>query len=187
MTVAARERLGVATSRTTAWAKVSSAPSASRSIWSSSGWSATVLGWGTTRLAVIEETARSLIAEYDVKTPSERTRVATLSGGNLRKVVLARELAFEPRLIVYNKPTYGLDIRTTLAVRDRIRTRAVAGVASLVISTDLEELLSICGRIAVLLDGRVTGIVDNEPARDMRRIVGELMVGADPRTAQDAA
>ncbi len=102
-------------------------------------------------------------------------------------MVLARELAFEPRLIVYNKPTYGLDIRTTLAVRDRIRTRAVAGVASLVISTDLEELLSICGRIAVLLDGRVTGIVDNEPARDMRRIVGELMVGADPRTAQDAA
>lgn len=142
---------------------------------------------GRTQRAVIEESARSLIAEYDVKAPNERTRVSTLSGGNLRKVVLARELAFNPRLIVYNKPTYGLDVRTTLAVRDRIRDRATAGVASLVISTDLEELLSICGRIAVLLDGRVTGIVDNDPSQDMRRIVGELMVGADPLPDRGAA
>ncbi len=135
---------------------------------------------GLIRRDAIDATARGLIAEYDVRTPSERTRIATLSGGNLRKVILARELAFDPRVIVYNKPTYGLDIRTTLVVRDRIRAQAAEGVASLVISTDLDELLSICGRIAVLLQGRITGIVDNDPGADMRHVVGQLMVGAGP-------
>lgn len=142
---------------------------------------------GMTRQDAIDATARELIATYEIRTPSERARAGTLSGGNLRKVILARELAFEPRLIVYNKPTYGLDIRTTLAVRERIRVQAASGVASLVISTDLEELLSICGRIAVLLDGRITGIVDNQPDQDMRHIVGELMVGAASHPARALA
>jgi general nucleoside transport system ATP-binding protein len=124
---------------------------------------------------VIDREARSLVESFDVRTPAVGTRVATLSGGNVQKVVLARELSFDPKVVVYNKPTYGLDIKTTQAVRQRIREQAEQGVTSLVISTDLEELLDLCDRIAVLSRGRITGVVENGPRAQQQ--VGELMVG----------
>jgi ABC-type uncharacterized transport system ATPase subunit len=127
----------------------------------------------------IDRQARELVHRFDVRTPGTRARVATLSGGNVQKVVLARELSFEPRLVVYNKPTYGLDIKTTQTVRQRIREHAAHGVMSIVISTDLEELLDLCDRIAVLSRGRLAGVVDNSPTAV--QAVGELMVGT--RTA----
>ena len=67
--------------------------------------------------------------------------------------MLARELSLDPRVVVYNKPTYGLDIVTTRSVRDPIRELADEGVSALVISTDLDELLDLCDRIAVLSAG----------------------------------
>jgi ABC-type uncharacterized transport system ATPase subunit len=124
----------------------------------------------------IHETARELVREFDIRTPSVTTDCGTLSGGNLQKVVLARELSFDPKFVVYNKPTYGLDVKTTMAVRERIRKLAeVDGVAALLISTDLDELLDVCDRIAVLFRGKVTGVVDNQPgaAED----IGRLMIG----------
>ncbi len=130
---------------------------------------------GQIRHAEIEATGRALIDLYEIKAPSPETRVGTLSGGNTQKVVVARELSFAPKLVVYNKPTYGLDIRTTQAVRERIRDQADEGVTSVVISTDLEELLDLCDRIAVLSRGRVVGVVENGPAAAQQ--VAELMVG----------
>jgi simple sugar transport system ATP-binding protein len=130
---------------------------------------------GRIRPRAIDAVARELIAEYDIRTPGPATRVGTLSGGNTQKVVLARELSFEPKVVVYNKPTYGLDLRTTQAVRERIRAGAERGVTALVISTDLEELLAICDRIAVLSRGHLAGVVENGPGAEPR--VGELMVG----------
>ena len=97
-------------------------------------------------------------------------------------MVLARELAHDPRLVVYNKPTYGLDILTTRAVRARIRELAGQGVSALLISTDLDELVALCDRIAVLSRGRLTGIVENGVGAEQR--VGELMVG---RASESAA
>jgi general nucleoside transport system ATP-binding protein len=130
---------------------------------------------GRVRPAAIEETARSLIEEFDIKAPGPETRVGTLSGGNTQKVVVARELSFQPKLVVYNKPTYGLDIKTTESVRDRIRRHADDGVTALVISTDLEELLDLCDRIAVLSRGQLAGVVENGAGAAQR--VAELMVG----------
>jgi simple sugar transport system ATP-binding protein len=123
-----------------------------------------------------KETADYLIRRYDIRTPSAEARVGTLSGGNVQKVVLARELSFGPKVVVYSKPTYGLDLKTTQAVRARIRERGEQGVSALVISTDLEELLDLCDRIAVLFQGRITGVVENGPGAEQR--IGELMVGA---------
>lgn len=124
----------------------------------------------------IDEMACDLVEGFDIRTPGTETRCGTLSGGNLQKVVLARELSFGPKVVVYNKPTYGLDLKTTLAVRERIRDLAEKeGVAALLISTDLEEILDLSDRIAVLFRGRITGIVDN--ARGVERQVGELMLG----------
>ncbi|TML60929.1 MAG: ABC transporter ATP-binding protein [Actinobacteria bacterium] len=124
----------------------------------------------------VEREAQSLVKAFDVRTPSISTRAGALSGGNVQKVVLARELSFEPKVVVFNKPTYGLDLRTTSTVRDMIRGLARGGGAALVISTDLDELLDLCGRILVLSGGRLVGEVENGPNAGER--VGELMVGA---------
>jgi ABC-type uncharacterized transport system ATPase subunit len=124
----------------------------------------------------IDRQAKSLVESFDVRTPSVAARAGTLSGGNVQKVVLARELSFDPKVVVFHKPTYGLDLRTTRSVRDTIRSLAREGGAALVISTDLDELLELCARILVLSRGRVVGEVENGPNAGER--VGELMVGA---------
>jgi general nucleoside transport system ATP-binding protein len=130
---------------------------------------------GRIRYGAILERARELISGFQIRAPGPETRVGALSGGNVQKVVLARELSFDPKVVVYSKPTYGLDVKTTRSVRQTIRDQAVQGVTSLVISTDLEELLDLCDRIAVLSRGRIVGIVVNGPSAQQQ--VGELMVG----------
>ncbi len=130
---------------------------------------------GQVQQTTVNANARELVARFDVRTPSVSTRVATLSGGTIQKVLLARELSFEPKVVVYSKPTHGLDVRTTQIVRARIREQAERGVAAIVISNDLDELLDLSDRIAVLFQGRLVGIVENEPGAEQR--IGELMVG----------
>jgi ABC-type uncharacterized transport system ATPase subunit len=123
----------------------------------------------------IDATARALIEEFDIRTPNEETRIGALSGGNIQKTLLARELSFEPRVVVFNKPTHGLDVRTIALVRERIRTLAQGGVAIIVISTDLDELVDLSDRVAVLFEGRIVGTVDVGPGAESR--IGELIVG----------
>ncbi len=136
---------------------------------------------GRIQRGAVGRRANELVKEFDVRTPGVGSRVGTLSGGNIQKVVLARELAFQPRVVVFNKPTYGLDVRTTSAVRETILRLAREGAAALVISTDLEELIEICDRIAVLSRGRLVGVVPNGPGAADE--VGHLMVGELPAEA----
>ncbi|RUW72108.1 ABC transporter ATP-binding protein [Mesorhizobium sp. M2A.F.Ca.ET.067.02.1.1] len=130
---------------------------------------------GVEQRTEIDRRAAQLVREYDVRTPSLKTPVARLSGGNIQKVLLARELAEGARAVIFNKPTYGLDLANTLASRQRIRDTAARGLAVLLISTDLEELLSMCDRIAVIANGSLVGTVAN--ADDARTKVGRLMIG----------
>jgi simple sugar transport system ATP-binding protein len=130
---------------------------------------------GRIEAGAIDRVARTLVERFDVRTPGIGARCGTLSGGNIQKVVLARELSFDPKVVVYNKPTYGLDVRTTRFVRQRIREQSEQEITSVVISTDLEELLDLCDRIAVLSRGRIAGVVENGPGAAQQ--VGELMVG----------
>lgn len=130
---------------------------------------------GVEQRAEIDRRAAELTREYDVRTPSLKTPVARLSGGNIQKVLLARELAEGAKVVIFNKPTYGLDLANTLASRQRIRETAARGIAVLLISTDLEELLSMCNRIAVMANGSLVGTVAN--ADDARTKVGRLMIG----------
>lgn len=123
----------------------------------------------------VDDRARRAIDEYGISAPSPATRAGTLSGGNIQKLLLARELADEPRAIVLDKPTYGLDLKTVDHVRASLRGFAAAGGAVLLISTDLDELTALCGRILVLSGGRLVGEVPNTGGRAAER-VGELMV-----------
>ena len=135
---------------------------------------------GRTRPAAINAHAKELVDEYNIMTPTVETPVGSLSGGNIQKVVVARELAFEPRVVVFNKPTYGLDVKTASAVRTRVRELADKSEAgALVISTDLEELLVLSDRVAVLSRGRLMGIVDNKPGAEQE--IGALMIGGSQR------
>jgi simple sugar transport system ATP-binding protein len=130
---------------------------------------------GFERRGAIARHATDLTGRYDVRTPSIRTPVGRLSGGNIQKVLLAREMAEGARAVIFNKPTYGLDLANTQATRRRIREIADGGLAVLLISTDLDELLAICDRIAVMADGRLIGTVDNDAAAAPR--IGRMMLG----------
>jgi simple sugar transport system ATP-binding protein len=127
------------------------------------------------RHSLIREFAATLVAEHDVRTPHEEVPSANLSGGNVQKVVVGRELAMEPRVVVYNKPTYGLDVKTIKAVLARIVSQANQGTVALLISTELDELISTCDRIGVMYQGRITGILDSQPGIETR--LGEMMTG----------
>ena len=130
---------------------------------------------GFEQSAAIDRRARELIRDYDVRTPGPATPIGRLSGGNIQKVLLARELAEGAKAVIFNKPTYGLDLANTLATRKRIADIAASGKGVLLISTDLEELLGLCDRIAVMSAGALVGTVAN--SNTARTEVGRLMGG----------
>jgi simple sugar transport system ATP-binding protein len=119
--------------------------------------------------------ADRLIARYDVKTPGRAARVRTLSGGNQQKLLLARELEGRPRLLVAVHPTRGVDIGATETIHDLLRSQRADGTATLLISEDLDELLALADRIAVLYEGRVMGTVEARTADPEH--LGLLMAG----------
>jgi simple sugar transport system ATP-binding protein len=131
---------------------------------------------GLERPRAIRENAKGLIAAYDVRTPGTETPIGRLSGGNIQKALLARELSGAAKVVIYNKPTYGLDVQNIAAARRRLSAAASEGVATLLISTDLDEVLELSDRIAVMSRGRIVGIVENGP--EARARVGEMMIGA---------
>jgi general nucleoside transport system ATP-binding protein len=126
---------------------------------------------------LIHTHAREQIRRHDIRTPSERTPLARLSGGNIQKVLLAREIDTDASVVIFNKPTYGLDLQNTRLAHDRIIASAEQGLAIVVVSTDLDELLEISDRIGVMFQGRLAGIVEN--GADVERKVGLLMTGAE--------
>ena len=134
---------------------------------------------GIIRTAEVERHARLLIAEHDVRTPGPDTPLGHLSGGNVQKALLARELDDQPMAVIYNKPTYGLDLNNIRRARQAICERADQGIATILISTDLDEILELADRIGVMLDGRMVGIVANDDEAPRR--VGELMIGVGAR------
>lgn len=130
---------------------------------------------GFLNLPAMREAAAKLIAEYGIRTPGAAARVATLSGGNQQKVILARELALDPVLLVVMNPVRGLDIGATEYVYRQLLARRERGTATLLISSDLEEILSLCDRIAVIHDGRIMGVVPADAADRAR--IGLMMGG----------
>ncbi|MGV6871678.1 ABC transporter ATP-binding protein [Pseudochelatococcus sp. B33] len=137
---------------------------------------------GVARGAAIDAHARAAIAAFDIRAPGPQTPVAYLSGGNLQKVILARELDAHARAIVFAKPTHGLDVLSADACRIRIRAAARAGLAVLLISTDLDEIVELADHIVVMSGGRIVarmagGAAGREAAgRAISR--GERPVGA---------
>ena len=94
--------------------------------------------------------------------PSVTTRTGSLSGGNQQKVVLAKWLAMSPKIMIFDEPTRGIDIGAKSEIYRLMRELADAGVAVLMISSDMEEVIGVSDRIAVMHEGRVAGILDRD-------------------------
>jgi simple sugar transport system ATP-binding protein len=106
--------------------------------------------------AAARDFADDIIKTYDVRTPGSHVAARALSGGNLQKFVIGRELMQDPDFIVINQPTWGVDAAAAAAIRQAVLDRAASGAAVVVISQDLDELLEIADNFAVLNEGRLT-------------------------------
>ena len=113
--------------------------------------------------------------EFDIRAPSAKSQVGLLSGGNMQKVILAREISRPLSLLLASQPTRGLDIHATSFIREQICRARDNGLAVLWISEDLDELLMVADRIAVIFDGRIVGIISQEEATVS--LIGQMMTG----------
>lgn len=133
----------------------------------------------------IERSATDLIAAFDVRTPSAFADVGTLSGGNQQKVIVAREFSRPIRLLVAAQPTRGLDVGSIEYIHKQIVAKRDQGAAVLIVSTELDEVLALADRIAVLYQGRIVDIIDPEQATP--ELLGLLMGGSRPEAGPVAA
>lgn len=125
---------------------------------------------------VIFQTARKLISEYKIMTPGATETAANLSGGNIQRVMLARAFSRPARLFIAHNPTRGLDIQSTDFFYSKLLDRKEQGMATLLISEDLDELLRLCDRIATIYRGELVGVLERD-AFD-RYEIGRMMGGA---------
>ncbi len=130
---------------------------------------------GFLKFSQIQQHCEKLVKEYAVKTPDIETTTKNLSGGNIQKLIMARELSSNPKVLIASQPTRGVDIGAAEYIHERISEQREAGTSSLVISEDLDEVLALSDRIAVMFDGRIMGIVDREDAT--REAIGLMMTG----------
>jgi general nucleoside transport system ATP-binding protein len=135
--------------------------------------------FGTLRLDYLAEFAEEKVKEFDVRAQGIGTHVGRLSGGNQQKVVLARELSRDLRLFVAAQPTRGLDVGSIEFVHERIVAARDAGVPVIVVSTELDEVVALADRIAVMYRGGIVGIVPGDTPRD---VLGLMMAGETPGT-----
>ena len=128
--------------------------------------------------------AETLITEYDIRTPNRETGVGTLSGGNQQKVIVARELSRDLRLTIAAQPTRGVDVGSIEYIHSRIVKERDAGTAVLIVSTELEEVMSLSDRLLVMYRGKVVAELDPKKVTPME--VGLYMAGSRPDSAVSA-
>ena len=131
--------------------------------------------------AAVRSNAEKLVESFDVRTTSVDAPAGTLSGGNQQKVVLARELSRTVRLMVASQPTRGVDVGSTESIHRRIVEARDQGVAVLIVSSELDEVLALADRIAVMYRGRLIGVLGAGASRDE---LGLMMAGVDPAEAR---
>jgi simple sugar transport system ATP-binding protein len=126
---------------------------------------------------VIADNGAKLVKQFDVRTPSIYTHAGDLSGGNKQKVIVAREFSRPVKLLIANQPTRGIDVGSIEFIHNQIVAQRDAGVAVLLVSAELDEILSLADRVAVMFDGRIVKTLPIEEAT--RERVGLLMAGSE--------
>ncbi len=134
--------------------------------------------------SVIISNGDNLIKQFDVRTPNGSVAASTLSGGNQQKVIIAREFSRSIQLLIASQPTRGLDVGSIEYIHNRIIEKRDAGTAVLVVSSELDEIIALSDRIAVMYRGQIMEIV--EASQASKQYLGLLMAGIHPSEAQKA-
>jgi ribose transport system ATP-binding protein len=129
--------------------------------------------------------AQEMCGKLKVKAASVEMRAANLSGGNQQKVVLAKWLSLDPKLIIFDEPTRGIDVGSKAEIYELMRKLAASGVAIIMISSDMEEVLNVSDRVAVMHEGTVTGVLERDECSEEN--VMRLAVGNKDRATKAAA
>ena len=132
-----------------------------------------------------KDLAETIIHDLDVVTPGATTPVRRLSGGNVQKVLVGREIAAAPTVLMAAYPVRGLDINSSYAIYNLLNQQKKSGVAVIFVGEDLDVLLELCDRIMVLSSGKVTGVVDARKAT--KEQIGLMMTGAGVEEAEEKA
>ncbi len=127
------------------------------------------------RADAVMDRAKTLVEEYDVRTPSIMTPVGNLSGGNQQKVIVARELSRDVKLVIASQPTRGLDVGSIEYIHSQLVRKRDEGAAVFLVSAELDEVLSLADRILVMFEGEIMGVVPAEEAT--KEEIGLLMAG----------
>jgi simple sugar transport system ATP-binding protein len=130
---------------------------------------------GFLRTRAIRRHCQELILAFDVRTPSLDTPAQNLSGGNIQKLIMARELSGSPRALLVAQPTRGIDVGATRYIHERLVAQRDSGTAVLIISEDLDEIMTICDRVLVMYEGAIIGSAN--PRVNTREEIGMLMAG----------
>ncbi len=138
--------------------------------------------WGVLDLKKIRKLTEKIVSEYGVAVPDPDTLAKSLSGGNLQKVILARVFSRKPRLIIANLPTQGLDVGATEFVQNKLLEAKKERAGILLISEDLDEVLSLSDRVAPIYEGEFMDIIPIEQAR--REDIGAMMAGLKHKAAE---
>jgi simple sugar transport system ATP-binding protein len=130
---------------------------------------------------VVAEQGERLIKEFDIRTPNGQLPVSSLSGGNMQKVIVAREFSAEPKLLIAAQPTRGIDVGATEFVRQQLVQKRTEGTAVLLVTADLAEVMSLSDRIIVMYEGEITGVFP-DAASVTEEELGLYMLGVKRKT-----
>ncbi len=139
---------------------------------------------GILNFSKVRSWARGLVPRYDIRPPRTDIPAGNLSGGNQQKVVLAREFSEDPLLLIAAQPTRGLDIGAAQFVHERLVEKRDSGTAVLLVSAELDEILALSDRIAVIYEGEIMGIFDAGESNEEQ--IGLLMTGGEERAAEQS-
>lgn len=128
---------------------------------------------------VIHDHCLKLIEEFDVRTPNEKVQARALSGGNQQKLIVARELVRDPELLIASQPTRGVDVGAIEFIHKRLVEQRDEGKAVLLVSLELDEVMALADRIAVIYDGKIVGIVPGKGATEKE--LGIMMAGGNAK------
>jgi general nucleoside transport system ATP-binding protein len=137
---------------------------------------------GTLQFGIIADHARRLVEAFDIRTPSVTTPAGTLSGGNQQKLVVAREFDRPIDLLVASQPTRGVDVGSIEYIHKQLVAKRDEGTAVVLVSSELDEVLALADRVAVMFHGRMVGPFDMPQTKED---IGRLMAGADPADVLD--
>ncbi|NLB28258.1 MAG: ABC transporter ATP-binding protein, partial [Clostridiaceae bacterium] len=132
-----------------------------------------------------QKVAERLVQELEIVTPDVFTPIRKLSGGNVQKILVGREIDSSPRLLIVAYPVRGLDINSSYTIYRLLNEQKEKGVAVIFIGEDLDVLMEISDRLLVLSGGRVTGVVD--PRRSSKQAIGLMMLGHQHHEEEGAA